>query len=212
MTIYNKIGRAKNGEHTVIKRLHNKYKNYFSLNFFYELYRNNNYVLNFVDTCEKIDKEIKAFEEEIKGYVKLTESGIDENVVNYIHFNCYPESTKKVQVIQTRISGRARWCWYVNLELFKKEKKLPMKKRGERVYKNPEIKTGNTKEEILWMLTFIEKNKKHIKVDFENETIDGYHLEYYRTEKAIKRIRLKELNIDLSDYIYSENINEKIGA
>ena len=48
------------------------------------------------------------------------------------------------------------------------------------------------------------KNKKHIKVDFENGTIDGYHLEYYRTGKAQKRIKIKELNIDLSDYIYSE--------
>lgn len=202
MTIYSKIGRAKNGEETVIKKLYQKYRDYLALNFLYELYRTNNYVLNFVDTCEKIDKAIKDFEEETRGYVKLTESGLDENVANYIHYNCYPESTKKVQVLQTRISQRARWCWYVNLELFAKEKKLPMKKSGERVYKDPKIKTANTKEEILWMLTYVKTKKPQFSVDLENLTIDGYNLEYYRTENAIKRIKIKELNIDLSDYIY----------
>lgn len=202
MTIYSKIGRAKNGQDTVIKKLHTKYSKYFSLNFFYEYFRANNYVLNFTDTCEKIDKVIKEFEEETKGFIKLTESGLDENVINYIHYNCYPESTKKVQVLQTRISQRARWCWYVNLELFAKEKKLPMKKSGERVYKDPEIKTANTKEEILWMLTYVKQKKPQFTVDLENLTIDGYQLEYYRTKESTKRIRIKELNIDLSHYIY----------
>lgn len=202
MTIHSKIGRAKNGQETVIKKLYQKYRDYLTLNFLYELYRTNNYVLNFVDTCEKIDKAIKEFEEETAGYIKLTEAVFDENVINYIHYNCYPNSTKKVQVLQTRISQRPRWCWYVNLELFAKEKKLPMKKYGERVYKNPDIKTANTKEEILWMLTYVKQKKPQFTVDLEKLTIDGYQLEYYRTKESQKRIRIKELNIDLSDYIY----------
>ena len=77
-----------------------------------------------------------------------------------------------------------------------------MKKSGERVYKDPNIKTANTKEEILWMLTYVKTKKPQFSVDLENLTIDGYKLEYYRTKDAQKRIRIKELNIDLSEYIY----------
>ena len=90
----------------------------------------------------------------------------------------------------------------MGVELFKKEKKLPMGKSSERVYKNPDLKTSNAKEEILWMLTYVKQKKPQFSVDLENLTIDGYKLEYYRTETAQKRIKIKELNIDLSDYIY----------
>ena len=52
------------------------------------------------------------------------------------------------------------------------------------------------------MLTYVKQKKPQFAVDLENLTIDGYKLEYYRTKDAQKRIRIKELNIDLSDYIY----------
>lgn len=202
--------RAKNGEETVIKKLHRKYFNYFSLSFLYEYYKANNYVLNFVDTCEKIDKAIIEFENETEGYIKCVEDAqFSETIMNYIHNGCYPQSTKRVQVIQTRISESPRYKWYVNLELFEKEERLPMKVPTEkkRIYKEKE-NGSNQKDEIQWMLIFIQNHRKNIIVDMENKTVDGYHLHYYVNKLGTTRIKIKELNIDLSDYInYEKNEN-----
>jgi hypothetical protein len=144
---------SKEHEETIVKKLYAKYKDYVALSFLYGYLKANNYVLNFVDTCKKIDGVIQEFKEETKGYITcVKEAKLDSKIMFYIRYGCYPESTKRVQVLQTRISQKARYVWYVNLELFENEKRLPMitDEDKNRIYdKDRERKIGNNKEEII---------------------------------------------------------------
>jgi hypothetical protein len=53
------------------------------------------------------------------------------------------------------------------------------------------------------MLLYIKKYRPSITVDAEKNTINGYKLEYYKAQKDVERIRIKELKIDLSEYLYN---------
>ena len=198
-------------------KLAEKYGKYASMQFFRKLEHSRNVKNIFEEISIEFDKAIEEFLKETEGLIRTTEcDNITASVRKYISQGCYPSSTKRVNTVTSTVSGKLRWVWFLNPLTFNENEKIKIeearklhKRRGYRkTFSNFKDKT-----EICSMLEFIKNARPTVKIDIQNETVDGHKLRYYKNKELAKRIMIEDINIDLNDYInYIKNENKgKIG-